>query len=102
MSNELKPRFSSLDENPRTAGGMSEETISKLESEGWEVRTLKGDRENIPVVFANDHTPSGTIIKYGTVPDGTVVIENDKLGQSIILKCENECPILNKDYVVGR
>ncbi len=100
--NEMRPRFTTLDESPMVHGGLSLETISKLESEGWQVRKLKGDRENIPVSFRSDKTPSGHIIKYGTVPDGTVVIENDLFGQTLILRCGNQCPILNKDYVVGR
>lgn len=96
-----KPRFESLDEGPVIAGGLSIEMMSKLESEGWEKRTLKGDRENVPVSFASDKTPSGHIIKYGTIPSGTKVIENDLLGQTLIVRCGNQCPIMNKDYIVG-
>jgi hypothetical protein len=95
------PRFESLDEGPVIQGGLSIEMIIDLESQGWEKRTLKGDREDIPVTFKSDKTPSGYIIKYGTVPSGTKVMENDLLGQTLIVSCGNQCPILNRDYVVG-
>lgn len=100
MQNDLQPRFDNLHDNPMRADGLSEKEIKELEKQGWEVRVLKGDRHNTPVAFASNETPFGFAIKYGTIPDGTKVIENDGLGQSIILGCGNPCPILNKDYTV--
>lgn len=96
-----QPRFESLDDGPVIQGGLSISMIEQLERDGWEKRTLKGDRENIPVSFKSDQTPSGYVVKYGTVPDGTKVMEHEGLKQTIIVRCGNQCPILNKDYVVG-
>jgi len=99
-SSEIKPRFDSLDDDPMVKGGLSDKTIENLKAKGWELRKLIGDRHGVPVTFASQDTPSGIVIKYGTVPDGTIAIENDGLGQSIIVKCGNPCPILNKNHTV--
>lgn len=96
-----QPRFSSLDESPVISGGVSASLVAELEAKGWEARTLKGDRANVPVAFRSSDTPSGFVLRYGTIPDGTKVMENERLGQTIIMSCGNQCPIMNRDYVVG-
>ena len=97
---DLKPRFESLEtERPMIASGLDEETKTRLEKEGWIYRVIEGDRDDIPVVFKSD-LPGGVVIKYGTIPDGAEVYENDLLGGALLEKCGNTCPILGEPYKV--
>ncbi len=82
-------RFENLwNEAPMIEGGLTAIQQEDLRGRGFERRTIIGDRHDHPVSFKSD-LPGGVVIKYGTVPDGTVAWENDDLGISILERCGN-------------